>query len=271
MYQYLEDEAGSQAKAFQGYLVGAFSLGQVIGSPFWGVMSTRVNYLVRVSRPAPALPAGYARTHARMHTHAHLPPIACYFSITPFPPLIAFSCCCEHYLLSSHLLSSPTHNVWVSSGSENRQPKPSLQTVFIISTLFRTAGFLMYALTHSFNPTKGGHNATDVSGFGPYAATHYEKYALGDWMLGGGDSDNGMTYGQRDKEYWMVASRLITGFGAGCMAVCSAYVAGSTTMEVRILADCFVFLLWFFMSTFPSGLSLLPYTPLPSIGYGCTR
>jgi MFS family permease len=45
MYQYLEDEAGAQAKAFQGFLVGAFSLGQIVGAPFWGWLSTKHGYL----------------------------------------------------------------------------------------------------------------------------------------------------------------------------------------------------------------------------------
>jgi len=152
MYQYLEDEAGKSAKAFQGYLVGAFSLGQVIGAPFWGGLSIKYNYL----------------------------------------------------------------------------------TVFILSIFVRMVGNLMYALTHSFNPNVDGqhnassHNHTDFFGPNDMAGEAHDG-----WM-GGLEGD--MTNRQRYKEYWMTGARLLTGFGAGSMAVCNAYVAGATTMEERTAA-----------------------------------
>jgi len=156
MYQYLEDEAGKSAKAFQGYLVGAFSLGQVVGAPFWGGLSIKYNYL----------------------------------------------------------------------------------TVFILSITVRMVGNLMYALTHSFNPDVNGqrnesshHNFTGDM-FGPNDDIMMMGGRLDE--LDGLDSE--MTKRQRYKEYWMTGARLLTGFGAGSMAVCNAYVAGATTMEERTAA-----------------------------------
>ena len=38
IFQYLDDETGKQiAKDFMGFVIGAFSVGQIIGAPLWSV------------------------------------------------------------------------------------------------------------------------------------------------------------------------------------------------------------------------------------------
>ena len=46
IFQYLDDEAGDEAaKDFMGVVIGAFSVGQIIGAPFWGSLTSRTTYL----------------------------------------------------------------------------------------------------------------------------------------------------------------------------------------------------------------------------------
>jgi len=46
IFQYLDDETGKQvAKDFMGFVIGAFSVGQIIGAPLWGYLTTKTSYL----------------------------------------------------------------------------------------------------------------------------------------------------------------------------------------------------------------------------------